>query len=67
MSEDRELWRVTIGATTIACLMRTCCSGAELQVVEGQSILLRELYPTKSELYERACGLEAEYRDRGRD
>jgi hypothetical protein len=64
MSDDTELWRVTIGARRIACLMRTCCSGAELQVVDGESIVLRELYPTKSDLYERARTLEAEYRDR---
>jgi len=36
--------------------MVSCCSGAELQVVRlsDEAIVLRELYPTKSDLYERA-------------
>ena len=34
--------------------MISCCSGAELQVREGETIVLRELYPDKSTLYERA-------------
>ena len=47
--------------------MRSCCSGAELQIraregaVEGERILLREMYPTKSDLYERARQLEQDY------
>ena len=47
--------------------MVSCCAGAELQVrriVESganEEILLRELYPTKSDLYDRARALEAEY------
>jgi len=43
--------------------MRTCCSGAELQVIEDGSIVLRELYPMKSDLFERARLLEAQYLD----
>ncbi|MEP7309034.1 MAG: hypothetical protein ABJA98_26310 [Acidobacteriota bacterium] len=66
MSQDQELWRVTSGARHVACVMRTCCSGAELQVIEEGSIVLRELYPMKSDLYERARLLEARYRDCGR-
>jgi hypothetical protein len=46
--------------------MITCCSGAELQLIEGETVVLRELYPMKSDLYERARALEAEYRERGR-
>jgi hypothetical protein len=43
--------------------MMSCCSGAELQVVQTstEEIVLRELYPTKSDLYERARQLAAEY------
>jgi len=61
---DRELWRVTVGDRPAACIMRTCCAGAELQVFEGETLVLRELYPMKSDLYERARELEAEYRER---
>jgi hypothetical protein len=47
--------------------MVSCCSGAELQVrksvttPDDEEILLRELYPTKSDLYERARELAAVY------
>jgi hypothetical protein len=37
--------------------MISCCSGAELQVRRGEEIVLRELYPDKSALYERAAEL----------
>jgi hypothetical protein len=62
MNEDRELWRIG----DIVCVMISCCSGAELQVSEirhdaDSRILLRELYPMKSDLYERARMLEVEY------
>jgi hypothetical protein len=61
-SDERELWHV--GA--FACVMVSCCAGAELQVRRngndaGGEIVLRELYPTKSDLYERARALESEY------
>lgn len=49
-NDDRELWRVD----EVGCWMISCCSGAELQMRRGETILLRELYPTKSDLYERA-------------
>jgi hypothetical protein len=84
---DRTLWELQIAGHRIYCVMRSCCSGAELQVrrvavprgagahTEGPSqaerrsgfsceesvTLVRELYPTKSELYERALALEVEY------
>jgi hypothetical protein len=68
--ETRTLWHVD----DVECVMISCCAGAELQVRRlagdthrpGQPVetLLRELYPTKSDLYERARGLEAEYRAR---
>jgi hypothetical protein len=47
---------------SIVCVMISCCSGAELQLRDGERVLLRELYPTKSDLYERARSLEADYR-----
>jgi hypothetical protein len=56
LSDDRELWRV--GDT--CCWMISCCSGAELQVRRRDEIVMRELYPTKSDLYERARSLRAE-------
>jgi len=62
MNDDRELWRVTIGERSVACIMRSCCGGAELQVVDGETIVLREMYPAKSDLYERARDVERAYR-----
>ena len=61
-SDERELWRIG----SIACLMISCCAGAELQVrrrdgSRDEEIVLRELYPTKSDLYDRARALRAEY------
>ena len=41
--------------------MVTCCSGAELQVIENDAITIRELYPEKSDLYERARQLRARF------
>ena len=41
--------------------MVSCCAGAELQVRRGEEILLRELYPTKSDLYDRARDLKATF------
>jgi hypothetical protein len=59
MTDDRRLWTTP----DVECVMVSCCSGAELQVrrPDGE-VLVRELYPTKSDLYERARQLEAEYR-----
>ena len=42
------------------CLMISCCSGAELQMRRGSEIVLRELYPDQSTLFERARNLLAE-------
>ena len=55
--DERELWRLG----DLECVMISCCSGAELQVRHGDAIVLRELYPTKSDLYERARDLKNEY------
>jgi len=61
--DDRELWRIG----RFACVMVSCCAGAELQIREGEggdagAIVRRELYPMKSDLYERARDLQATYR-----
>lgn len=55
--DDRELWRIG----EHGCWMISCCSGAELQLRRGEAIVLRELYPTKSDLYERARRLREQY------
>jgi hypothetical protein len=58
--EERVLWRTR----EVECVMITCCSGAELQVRRADpsaAIVLRELYPSKSDLYERARGLRADF------
>ena len=58
-NDERVLWE----DGKVECVMISCCSGAELQVrragrgSDGE-ILLRELYPTKSDLYERARELK---------
>ncbi len=41
--------------------MVSCCSGAELQLRRGADIVLRELYPLKTDLYERARDLHREH------
>ena len=61
MDEIRQLWRVG----NVECVMISCCAGAELQLRRtradaGEEIVLRELYPTKSDLYERANDLRAQ-------
>jgi hypothetical protein len=56
--DNRELWRLG----DVQCLMVSCCAGAELQVRRANAIILRELYPTKSDLHERAQELKSEYR-----
>jgi len=50
----------------VECVMVSCCAGAELQVRDGDEIVLRELYPMKSDLYERARDLKIAY-ENGRD
>jgi hypothetical protein len=48
----------------LECVMVSCCSGAELQLRRtagnDQVVILRELYPTKSDLYERSHMLARE-------
>ena len=58
MNEDqRQLWRIG----ELECIMISCCAGAELQLRRDGAILLRELYPMKSDLYDRARDLRTEY------
>ena len=56
--EERQLWRIG----DLACVMISCCAGAELQLRRGDDIVLREMYPMKSDLYERARDLRVEQR-----
>jgi hypothetical protein len=58
--EEVELWR----SGAFQCVMVSCCSGAELQLRLADHVLLRELYPDKSDLYERARDLQREINDR---
>ena len=61
MDTDRVLWRIESPAGGLECRMISCCSGAELQLVKNGDVVLRELYPDKSTLYERARGLQKDY------
>jgi hypothetical protein len=70
--EERRLWMIG----DLECVMISCCSGAELQVrrihaspegIDDGAILLRELYPTKSDLYERARDLRLEHEPTSHD
>jgi hypothetical protein len=70
ISDEHRLWQ----AGDLECVMISCCTGAELQVRRlsktrqltgaDADILLREMYPTKNDLYERARDLQAEYANR---
>jgi hypothetical protein len=63
--EDRVLWEVSSGGSITACIMVSCCAGAELQIVRtrhgDEEIVLRELYPDRGSVYERARELQAEW------
>lgn len=66
MQRDHQvLWEVSNGEMTTSCVMVSCCGGAELQVVRAmlgdEEIILRELYPDRSSLYERARELQSEH------
>jgi hypothetical protein len=65
LNRDHDvLWEVSSGETTTSCVMVSCCAGAELQVLRSthgdEQIVLRELYPDRSSLYERARELQTE-------
>jgi hypothetical protein len=57
IDDERELWR----EKDVTCVMVSCCAGAELQLRRSGEIVLRELYPMKSDLYERARELQSEW------
>lgn len=68
MNRDHQvLWEVAKGEATTMCVMVSCCGGAELRVVRAmrgdEEIVLRELYPDRSSLYERARELQLELAD----
>jgi len=62
--DHHVLWTVSKDEATTTCVMVSCCAGAELQVlraVQGdEEIVLRELYPDRDSLYERAKALRKE-------
>jgi hypothetical protein len=66
---ERQLWTLRNDTRAVECVMRSCCAGAELQIVATDrsgvesEVVLRELYPTRSDLYERARMLETHYRE----
>ena len=55
--EERQLWRIG----ELECVMISCCTGAELQIRRAGEIVLREMYPMKSDLYDRARDLRLEH------
>jgi hypothetical protein len=61
-NDETRLW----AHGEIECVMISCCAGAELQVRRRDEIVLRELYPTKSDLYERSRALEADWKTLGK-
>jgi hypothetical protein len=62
--DQHVLWEISNGDTTTMCVMVSCCGGAELQVVRAvhgdEEIILRELYPDRASVYERARELGAD-------
>jgi hypothetical protein len=60
------LWKISSDDATTMCVMVSCCGGAELQIVRAaqgeEEIVLRELYPDRDSLYERARELREETR-----
>ena len=60
MKNDETLLWETEDEDGLSCVMVSCCSGAELQLRKGGGIVLRELYPDKSTVYERAHQLKTE-------
>ena len=65
--DHRVLWKVSKDDATTMCVMVSCCGGAELRMVRAvhgaEEIVLRELYPDHSSLYERARELRSEHQD----
>jgi len=66
MDDERVLWTLPAGDAVLECVLVSCCTGAELQIrrrvgSDEASIVIRELYPLKSDLYARARMLRANY------
>jgi hypothetical protein len=61
MNDHYHLWSVVRSGIERSCVMVTCCNGAELQIRDDDRVVLRELYPDKATLYERARELEEEW------
>ena len=64
-NDQRVLWTLQAGESTTECIMVSCCAGAELQVIRSspagtEQMVLRELYPDRDSLYERARELRGE-------
>ncbi|MBM3780033.1 MAG: hypothetical protein FJW23_17660 [Acidimicrobiia bacterium] len=57
MQHDETLIWHEPGGPGRTCVMISCCAGAELQIRAGDEIVLRELYPDRASLYERAAEL----------
>jgi hypothetical protein len=62
VNDERQLWQ----AGAFVCVMVSCCAAAELQLRRrepsgDETIIVRELYPSKSDLYDRARLLAEEY------
>jgi len=63
MADDRTLlWQRRRGSIVMSCVMVSCCDGAELQLWRDNDLVLRELYPDKASLHERAQELEVQDR-----
>jgi hypothetical protein len=61
VGQDRVLWELEgQDGPPLRCVMRSCCTGAELQLLRGDRVVLQELYPDKPTLYERAAELRQE-------
>ena len=60
-NDEFLLWRVSSGGASIECVMISCCEGAELQLRRDGAIVLRELFPSKSDLHERSRQLKREW------
>jgi hypothetical protein len=60
VNDTTTLWRVAHASGETTCVMISCCAGAELQLRRNGEIVLRELYPDKPTLYERARELRTE-------
>ncbi|RPI55257.1 MAG: hypothetical protein EHM55_08435 [Acidobacteria bacterium] len=62
--DHQVLWEISNDEATTTCVMVSCCTGAELQILRGahgdEEIILRELYPDRDSLYERARELREE-------